>query len=54
MLEDTRKLLNRLSIRGLQRWLEEVERKHPEFINTESMIKDELRKREQRKVETRK
>lgn len=37
------------SNRELARWLAECEAKHPEFINTEATIKDEIRRRDERK-----
>jgi hypothetical protein len=41
--------LKKSTTRELQRWLAECERHHPERINTEASIKDELRRRESKK-----
>lgn len=38
--------IKKASNRELSRWLAECERRHPEFINTEASIKDEMRRRE--------
>ena len=33
----------------LAKWLRDCEKQHPLFINTEAAIKDEMRRRDQRK-----
>lgn len=49
-LDQMRTEIKRSTTRQLQQWLADCERRHPEMINTEAMLKDEIRKRDQRRA----